>query len=84
MEKNTTFYAPEQQAHQSQPSHSNSNRAMPQPVNQSYYPQKPYQNTAPPVQRVQLSSARMVSPPSDYLAWSIANTACSVLFSLWA
>jgi hypothetical protein len=61
-----------------------SNRVMPQPVNHPPYPQRPYPNTATPVQPVQLSSARMVTPPSDYLAWSIANTACAVLFYLLA
>jgi hypothetical protein len=65
-------------------SHSNRNRVMPQPVNQTHYPQRPYPNTAPPVQPEQLSSARMVTPPSDYLAWYIANSACSLPFSISA
>ena len=39
-----------------------------------------YPNTAPPIQRVQQNSARLASPPNDYLIWSIVNTICSVPF----
>ncbi len=56
----------------------------PQTVRQPQKPQQPYPNTAPPIQRVQQYPAKLASPPSDYLKWSIVNTICSVLFSLWA
>jgi hypothetical protein len=70
--------------YQSQPSNSNSNRVMPQPINPSLSMQQTYPNTIQPIQRVQPNFAMMVPPPSDYLVWSIANTICSVLFSFWA
>ena len=71
--------------YQSQPSHPYSNRVIPYPVNQSLPTHQPYPNTILPIQREQPNSARMaLPPPSDYLVWSIANTACSVLFSIWA
>jgi hypothetical protein len=40
------------------------------------------QNTMPPIQLVQPYSARLTSPPSDYLVWSIVSTVCSVIFSI--
>jgi hypothetical protein len=56
---------------------------MLQPVNQSQPPQQP-QYPQKPIHGVQPNSARMAWLPSDYLGWSITNTVCSVMFSLWA
>ena len=53
------------------------------PAYQPQNPQQPYPTTLP-VYYVQPNSARLESPPSDYLGWSIANTVCAVLFTLWA
>jgi len=84
---------PEQKYPQQQPnlpSQNNVNVEWPQSVNNSFpptqqpqNPQQPYPNTLP-VYYVQPFSGRLASPPSDYLAWSIANTVCAVLFTLWA
>jgi hypothetical protein len=41
-------------------------------------------NTMPPIHYVQPYSARLTSPPSDYLVWSIVSTVCSGIFSFWA
>jgi hypothetical protein len=50
----------------------------PPPSKQSEHLKPPNPNTAPPIQRVQPNSARLASPPDDYLTWSIVNTICSV------
>ena len=53
----------------------------PQTVRQPQKQQQPYPNTAPPIQRVQTNSARLASPPTNYLKWSFVNTICSVPLS---
>jgi hypothetical protein len=53
------------------------NIEMPEHVDQSTSPPSKHQ-----VQLVQPNSARLDSPPNSYLAWSIANTLCSVAVSL--
>jgi hypothetical protein len=54
------------------------------PAYQPQYQQNPYSNTDPAIQHLQPTSARLESPPNDYLAWSITNSVCAVLFSIWA
>ena len=44
----------------------------------------PYPNTFPSKQHTHPDPALMTSPPKDYLGWSITNTVCAVLFTLWA
>jgi hypothetical protein len=41
-------------AYQSQPSYFNSNRVMPQPINQPLSIQQPYPKNLPPIQREQI------------------------------
>ena len=68
-EKSTT----QSSANQSQPiSAYNTNRVQ------------PYPNTFPSRQHTHPNPALMASPPKDYLGWSITNTVCAVLFTLWA
>ena len=90
MEKYAVHYTPEQHAYQGQSGNPIVIGQMPQPVNQPQYPeqkypqQQPYLNTIPQIHLVQPFSGRLASPPKDYLGWSIANTVCAVLFTLWA
>ncbi len=84
---------PPQPVNQSQLPQPVNQSQLPQPVNQSQPPplpprpqhfRHPYPNTIHPIQREQPNSAKLVTPPRDFLIWSIANTVCAVLFSCWA
>ena len=83
--------APPENVYPNLPSENSVKIEWPQSVNNSFSPtqqpqnpQQPYPNTILPVYYVQPNTARIAAPPSDYFAWSVVNTVCSVLISLWA